>query len=139
VCEHHAALPDRHLPPRAPARTARTAPAAQFADEEEKGDKAIKFAALKAPVMPTQTLGSPMLHCLLQVGFARRFQLRMLLLDSGHCELASLDRARGAAYVQGRDNVNSWSGNHHTHLVTKTWLPDALLRGRPSSRAPRAR
>jgi hypothetical protein len=39
----------------------------------------------------------------------------------------------------GRDNVNSWSGNHHTHLVTKTWLPDALLRGRPSSRAPRAR
>eukprot|EP01046_Picozoa_sp_COSAG06_P013939 COSAG06_NODE_852_length_11954_cov_6.453986_8_plen_184_part_00 len=23
VCEHHAALPDRHLPPRAPARTAR--------------------------------------------------------------------------------------------------------------------
>jgi hypothetical protein len=39
----------------------------------------------------------------------------------------------------GRDNVISRSGNHHTYLVTKTWLPDALLRGCPSPRARRAR
>ena len=39
----------------------------------------------------------------------------------------------------GWDNVISWSGNHHTHLVTKTWLPDALLRGCPSPRARGAR
>jgi hypothetical protein len=31
------------------------APAAQFADEEEKGDKANEFVALKAPVFSSQT------------------------------------------------------------------------------------
>eukprot|EP01046_Picozoa_sp_COSAG06_P081767 COSAG06_NODE_28879_length_566_cov_0.987152_1_plen_166_part_01 len=36
---------------------------------------------------------------------------------------------------QGWDNVISGSGNHRTLLVTKTWLPDALLRGCPSPRA----
>ena len=35
----------------------------------------------------------------------------------------------------GHHNVDSGSGKHHTHLVTKTWLPDALLRGHPSPRA----
>ena len=35
----------------------------------------------------------------------------------------------------GHHNVNSGSGKHHTHLVTKTWLPDALLRSCPSPRA----
>ena len=39
----------------------------------------------------------------------------------------------------GWDNVNSWSGKHRTHLVTKTWLPDALLRSCPSPRARSAR
>ena len=47
--------------------------------------------------------------------------------------------ARRVRAPRGWGNVISGSGNHHTHLVTKTWLPDALLRGRPSSRAPRAR
>eukprot|EP01046_Picozoa_sp_COSAG06_P104579 COSAG06_NODE_50781_length_316_cov_0.857143_1_plen_51_part_10 len=46
-------------------------------------------------------------------------------------------RARGHSHLAlvGRDNVNSWSGNHHTHLVTKTRLPGALLCGCPSPRA----
>jgi hypothetical protein len=47
-------------------------------------------------------------------------------------------RAKGRE-CRGWDNVISWSGNHHTHLVTKTWLPDALLRGCPSPRARSAR
>ena len=42
-------------------------------------------------------------------------------------------------HAQGWDNVNPWSGKHHTHLVTKTWLPDALLRSCPSPRARSAR
>jgi hypothetical protein len=44
-----------------------------------------------------------------------------------------------AASAMGWDNVISWSGNHHTHLVTKTWLPDALLRLSEPTRAERAR
>ena len=37
-------------------------------------------------------------------------------------------------------NVISGSGNHHTHLVTKTWLPDALLQWLSGpARAERAR
>eukprot|EP01046_Picozoa_sp_COSAG06_P054114 COSAG06_NODE_9541_length_1875_cov_1.640203_1_plen_55_part_10 len=44
-----------------------------------------------------------------------------------------------AVVDSGWDNVISWSGNHHTLLVTKTWLPDALLRGCPSTRARSAR
>ena len=51
-----------------------------------------------------------------------------LLKYSTRIRILRYARARGSS---GRDNVNSWSGNHHTHLVTKTWLPDALLRGRP--------
>ena len=32
--------------------------------------------------------------------------------------------------------MNPWSGKHRTHLVTKTWLPDALLRAEPAARRP---
>jgi hypothetical protein len=57
----------------------------------------------------------------------------------GRAALAAAAASAGCESKKGRDNVNSWSGNHHTHLVTKTWLPDALLRGCPSPRALRSR
>ena len=43
------------------------------------------------------------------------------------------------AALLGWDNVDSRSGKHHTHLDTKTWLPDALLRSCPTPRARSAR
>ena len=51
----------------------------------------------------------------------------------------AIEALQHSAAALGSDNVISWSGNHRTHLVTKTWLPDALLRGCPSPRARSAR
>ena len=50
--EHHSAAQTR---PCACQQRRAAAPAAQFADEEEKGDKVSKFVVLKAPVLSTQT------------------------------------------------------------------------------------
>jgi hypothetical protein len=51
---------------------------------------------------------------------------------AGH-ERARASRAAARAPCKGWDNVNPWSGKHHTRH--KTWLPDALLRSCPSPRA----